>query len=208
MTKAVSVLEDWYLLDENAKPFGDKTLLGEYVLRTRKTLLRGEPVKESSRDREGAVLFDDLQPLPDGRGSFFQKLGVDYGKYVDADGKLRDTAAWVDVQFVLWSIVNRAFPATDLAGRFQTLHETSPGIFPSSVRFQASATEQEIWQGALQVANADRHVIAAVREIVDLNVFPDSTSKHAPTPTELGDCRDTFRWQVMEFCLVLVWRGW
>ena len=139
LKKAVAVLKDWYLLDENAKPFGDKTLLGEYVLRTRKTLLRG----------------------------------VDYGKEPDADGKLRDTAAWVDVQFVLWSIVNRAFPTAGLAGRFQTLHETSPGTIPSSVRFQASATEQEIWQGALQVANADRHVIAAVREIDNLDAFPN-----------------------------------
>ena len=43
----------------------------------------------------------------------------------------------------LWSIVNRAFPAADLAGRFQTLHET-PGTIPSSVRFQTSATEQGI----------------------------------------------------------------
>ena len=77
------------------------------------------------------------------------------------------------MQFVLWSIVNRAFPTADLAGRFQTLHETSPGTVPSSVRFQASATEQEIWQGALQVENADRHVIAAVREIVDLDAFPN-----------------------------------
>ncbi|MEK6258881.1 MAG: AAA family ATPase [Planctomycetota bacterium] len=140
LRRAVEVLQQWYLLDENAKPFGDKSLLGEYVLRTRKTLLRN----------------------------------VDYGKEPDADGKLRDTAAWVDVQFVLWSIVNHAFPAADLAKRFQTLHETSPGTVPSSVRFQASATEQEIWQGALQVANADRHVIAAVREIDDLEQIPDT----------------------------------
>ena len=139
LKKAVAILGDWYLLDENARPFGDETRLGEYVLRSRKTS------------------FD----------------GVDYGRQPDANGILRDTAAWVDVQFVLWSIVNLAFPAADLAGRFQALHETSPGTVPSSVRFQASATEQEIWQGALQVENADRHVIAAVREVVDLDAFPN-----------------------------------
>ncbi len=139
LKKTVAVLEDWYLLDENAKPFGEQTPAGEYVLRSRKTSLDG----------------------------------VDYGRQPDADGKLRDTAAWVDVQFVLWSIVNRAFPAVGLAGRFQTLHETSPGTVPSSVRFQASATEQEIWQGALQVENADRHVIASVRTIDDLEAFPN-----------------------------------
>ena len=139
LKRAVNVLDEWYLLDENAKPFGEKFPIGEYILRSRKPFLNR----------------------------------VNYGKNLDTNGKLQDTPEWLDVQFVLWSIVNLAFPATDLAGRFQTLHETSPGTFPSSVRFQSSATEQEIWQGALQVANADRHVIAAVREIVDLDAFPN-----------------------------------
>lgn len=142
LKRAVAVLEDWYLLDENARPFGEETLPGEYVLRTRKT-----------------------------------SVGVDYGRQPDADGRLRDTDPWVDVQFVLWSIVNRAFPAASLADRFQALGETSPGTIPSSVRFQASATEQEIWQGALQVENADRHVITAVREIDDLDVIPDTPQR-------------------------------
>jgi len=137
LRRASEVLQQWYLHDENAKPFGEQNPTGEYVLRSRKTSLNG----------------------------------VDYGRQPDATGKLRDTAAWIDVQFVLWSIVNHEFPAADLAERFQTLHETPSGIVPSSVRFQASATEQEIWQGALQVADADRHVIAAVREVEDLDAF-------------------------------------
>ncbi len=163
LRRASEVLKQWYLLDENAKPFGEQSLAGEYVLRSRKTSLDG----------------------------------VDYGKQPDATGKLRDTAAWVDVQFVLWSIINekRAFPAADLAERFQTLHETSPGTVPSSVRFQASATEPEIWQGALQVENADRHVIAAVREIDALDAFPDTpgrgdlilrAAENGTNPTELA----------------------
>lgn len=41
LKRAVAVLEDWYLLDENAKPFGEQAPLGEYVLRSRKTLLHG-----------------------------------------------------------------------------------------------------------------------------------------------------------------------
>lgn len=139
LKKAVGILQDWYLLDENAKPFGEKTPIGEYILRSRKPLLNG----------------------------------VDYGRQTDATGILRDTPAWVDVQFVLWSTVNRMFPRADLARRFQALDETSPGTVPSIIRFQASATEQEIWQGALKVENADRHVIAAIREIDDLNAFPN-----------------------------------
>ncbi len=41
LKNAVAILEDWYLLDENAKPFGEEFPIGEYVLRTRKTLLHG-----------------------------------------------------------------------------------------------------------------------------------------------------------------------
>ncbi len=140
LAKSVPVLDDWYLLDQNAKPFGERSPIGEYILRSRKPLLNG----------------------------------VDYGRQSDGNGILRDTAAWVDVQFVLWSIVNRAFPATDLAGRFQALHETSPGTVPSSVRFQASATEQEIWPGALHAegTGAKQHVIAWFREIENLGDYP------------------------------------
>ena len=151
LKQAVAILEDWYLLDENARPFGNEALPGEYVLRTRKALLNG----------------------------------VDYGRQPNADGKLQDTPEWLDVQFVLWSIVNRAFPAADLAGRFQALHETAPETIPSSVRFQASATEQEIWQGAFQAENADRHVIAAVREVDDLDAIPDT-----PKRREFIDLKD------------------
>jgi hypothetical protein len=156
LKKSVAVLEDWYLLDENAKPFGEEFPIGEYVLRTRKTPLRGVDYGKET------VLNDSCNRS---RETSDRTL---------TSSATQDTAAWVDVQFVLWSIVNCAFPAADLANRFQTLHETSPGTVPSSVRFQASATEQEIWQGALQVVNADRHVIAAVREIDNLDAIPDT----------------------------------
>lgn len=69
---------------------------------------------------------------------------VGSGKCLHADNKLKDTQNCGDVQFVFWSIVNIAFSTTDLNRRSRTLHETSPGTFPSSVRFQASSTEQEI----------------------------------------------------------------
>jgi hypothetical protein len=215
LTKAVSVLEDWYLLDENAKPFGDKTLRGEYVLRSRKPLLRGidygkfldatndsqleGPCREGEAPAEPRATSDE--PHASGSAGASPSLS-------QQSGKLRDTAAWVDVQFVLWSIVNRAFPAADLAGRFQTLTDqstdtwstisscskpnddrhvenvshglqpavtaTSPGTVPPSVRFQASATEQEIWHGALhaQGTDAKQHVIAWFREIENLSDYP------------------------------------
>lgn len=97
----------------------------------------------------------------------------------DPDGTDYTTAAaWQVVQDVLWQIINRAFPATGLNDRF-----TSPPVandaLPSIVRFQASATEQEIWCGALSVPNASQHVLAFFRQIdppqagVDAGPFRD-----------------------------------
>ena len=39
---------------------------------------RGATGNLSSRDREGAVKFHDLRPLPHGPGSFFHKLGATF----------------------------------------------------------------------------------------------------------------------------------
>lgn len=66
---------------------------------------------------------------------------------------------WREIETVLWQIINRAFPATRLRDRFAT--QSSPhDPLPAIVRFQASATEQEIWRGALSVSNAGQHVVA------------------------------------------------
>jgi hypothetical protein len=83
----------------------------------------------------------------------------------DPSGKDYTTAeAWREVEHVLWQLINRAFPASGLRDRF-----TSPpaitGAIPRIVRFQASATEQEIWCGALSVPHASQHVLAFFREI-------------------------------------------
>ena len=115
---AVRTLEQWYLLDENAKPFGRTDLLGEYVFRSR-----------------------------------VRKIdGIDYGKETDHDGKPtnKDTQAWLDVQFVLWSIVNRAFPATLLAQRFSSAPEHDAEFIQSIIRFQASATTCSLAFGTLR----------------------------------------------------------
>lgn len=78
--------------------------------------------------------------------------------------------AWRPVERTLWRIVNRAFPPEELRNRFQ-IALTDTGELPSIVRFQASATEQEIWAGALSAPNAARHVRAFFRGIVERDEF-------------------------------------
>ncbi len=90
--------------------------------------------------------------------------GRNYGRTDDGQ---HDQPAWQEVQAVLWSVINKAFPPTDLASRFRSPNLADHPI-PSIVRFQASATEQEIWNGALRVPDADQHVFAFVRRIENI----------------------------------------
>jgi WD40 repeat protein len=80
---------------------------------------------------------------------------------------------WNEVQVTLWEIINRAQPPEQLRGRFDAaaLAEGSP---PAIVRFQASATEQEIWHGALRVSDAHEHVLAFLRHIENIGEFSES----------------------------------
>ncbi|NUQ66603.1 MAG: DUF4062 domain-containing protein, partial [Pirellulales bacterium] len=71
---------------------------------------------------------------------------------------------WREVEQVLWQIINRAFPADRLKDRFAS-PPPATGAMPPIVRFQASATEQEIWCGALGDPHAGEHVLALFREI-------------------------------------------
>jgi hypothetical protein len=80
-------------------------------------------------------------------------------------------AVWNQVQAVLWTIINRAMPPEHLQRRFDVA--ASNGSPPAIVRFQASATEQEIWHGALRVPDAREHVLAFFREIENLAAFSD-----------------------------------
>lgn len=75
---------------------------------------------------------------------------------------------WNEVQDVLWKIINRAWPPEQLELRFD---EPVPadGSLPAIVRFQASATEQEIWHGAMRVPDAAQHVLAFFREIENVS---------------------------------------
>lgn len=80
-------------------------------------------------------------------------------------------AVWNQVQAVLWTIINRAMPPEQLQRRFNLA--ASDGSPPAIVRFQASATEQEIWHGALRVPGSREHVLAFFREIENLAAFSD-----------------------------------
>ena len=63
-------------------------------------------------------------------------------------------------------------PPEQLQGRFDeaALADGSP---PAIVRFQASATEQEIWHGALRVPDAQEHVLAFFRQIENVGEFTE-----------------------------------
>ncbi|MFO1001166.1 MAG: DUF4062 domain-containing protein [Planctomycetaceae bacterium] len=89
--------------------------------------------------------------------------GCDY----TLDPQHRDREEWRLVQATLWRLINRAFPVGRLESRFAG-PVTSGTTIPEIVRFQASATEQEIWSGALSIPGASEHVVTVSREITNL----------------------------------------
>jgi len=102
-----------------------------------------------------------------------------------SDGKdYTQDAPWNEIQAILWEIINRAQPPEQLRGRFDeaALAEGSP---PPTVGFQASATEQEIWHGALRVPDAHEHVLAFFRQIENVGEFSE--------PAQLKDFVDLDR---------------
>lgn len=98
------------------------------------------------------------------------------------DGKdYTQDAPWSRVQAALWEIINRAYSPSQLQGRFEAARRAHSAM-PAVVRFQASATEQEIWHGALGVPDARDHVLACFREIGNAGEFGD--------PSQLRDFLD------------------
>lgn len=89
--------------------------------------------------------------------------GCDY----TLDPQHRDREEWRLVQATLWRLINRAFPVERLESRFAD-PVTSSTTIPEIIRFQASATEQEIWSGALSIPGASEHVVTVSREITNL----------------------------------------
>ncbi len=80
--------------------------------------------------------------------------------------------AWEAVERTLWEIINRAWRSSSFDDRFAHIPTLGEPL-PSMVKFQASATEQEIWRGALAVPDAEKHVVAWYRMIRNRGNFGD-----------------------------------
>lgn len=149
---AEQVLNDWYLRDANV-------------------FMPIPPVTDPERATPNYILQPRTQNLGDGR---------DYTR--TKEPRPKDTQDWLDVQRVLWDIINAVFAteglgtAEDFEHRFDRIdwpqhiaevHDKQhpKRAVPQIVRFQGSATEQEIWCGALSVPKPDQHVLAFFREI-------------------------------------------
>jgi len=148
---SIQILEEWYRCDHN--------------------MILADP-PETSPDH--ALFNYILQPRTQNLGD-----GCDYTRRKDDSTK--DTQDWIDIQRVLWSMINAAFPYELMSQRFDRdwsqhladVHSEKHPIreVPQIARFQASATEQEIWCGALSALNAEYHVIACYREITNRDEF-------------------------------------
>ena len=132
-----------------------------------------------------------LQPRTQNLGD-----GRDYTRTKDDPPK--DTQDWLDVQQVLWRLINAAFPAEALDHRFDGMDwarhvaevndpQHPKRAIPQIARFQASATEQEIWCGALSAPNAERHVLAFFREIANRDDFSAAEVKEFFDRTDSGE---------------------
>ncbi len=159
----LAVLRAWYRCDEN--------------------VLLPEP-PEADPDRVPLnYILQPRQNLDEGR---------DYTRTMDG----KDTQDWLDVQQVLWSLINTAFLAEGRwfdgmdwerhVGEVNDPQHPKRAI-PQLARFQASATEQEIWCGALSAANAERHVIACFREITNRGDFTAAEVKDFFDRTDSGE---------------------
>jgi hypothetical protein len=152
----LSVLNAWYRCDENM-------------------VLPETPETAPDRVTLNYTLQSRTQSLDDGRDYTHRK-----------DDPKADTQDWLDVQEMLWSLINKAFPANSqwLEGVDWVRHVAEVNdpqhpkhAIPQIARFQASATEQEVWCGALSARNAESHVIACFREISNRDDFSAAEAK-------------------------------
>jgi len=95
--------------------------------------------------------------------------------------------AWKKVEETLWALINRAYPTEGLASRFGKIPKVNEPL-PSVVKFQASATEQEIWRGALAVPDAPDHVVAWYRTIRNREQY-----QHDPRANDFFDRDEAVR---------------
>ena len=84
---------------------------------------------------------------------------------------------WRPVEKQLWGVLTDAYPDHEFARRFDIAAPARS--IPSSVKCRASATEQEIWRGALQAEHAEQHVIAFFRAISALTTFAEEPGASA-----------------------------
>lgn len=145
-TQKQTILERWYVKDENAIP-------PVFILQSRKT----------SKDD-----------------------GKDY--------KLE--CEWKSVETVLWSIINRVFHSDTLRDRYAAPAENES--IPAIVRFQGSATEQEIWHGAFHGLDAPGHVRAFVRTIDNIRDYPATKIKAFVDINDAGEVDEGSRTALME----------
>jgi WD40 repeat protein len=85
----------------------------------------------------------------------------DRGVWEDEDAEQR---AWEVVEQALWDVINEEYRLESLEGRFASAGQAG-SLQPAIVKFQGSATEQEIWRGAFAVPDAPNHVVAWYRTI-------------------------------------------
>ena len=104
-----------------------------------------------------------------------------------------DPQHWQSVERILRSIVDNSFPA-DLMGaaRFHSLPTPESIRFqgppmPEIVRFQGSATEQEIWGGALSIERPEAHVLACFRDIENVDEVELAIASGQRTARGAGD---------------------
>lgn len=83
--------------------------------------------------------------------------------------------AWKKVEEALWAAIDHAYPTEGLVGRFGQRIPGPDEPLPSIVKFKASATEQEIWRGALAVPDAAEHVVAWYRTIRNRDKYRHDT---------------------------------
>lgn len=151
--QASQVLQDWYRFDQNV-------------------LVADPGLTDPDREQLNVLLQPRTQDLRD---------GLDYTRTKHVPPK--DRPEWKAVQEVLWAIINAVFAPDPpnlkfgrFSGRFRNVDwqqhindihgpKNPKRAVPQIVRFQGSATEQEIWYGALGARDAPEHVFAFFRDI-------------------------------------------
>jgi hypothetical protein len=110
------------------------------------------------------------------------------------DDENAEKRAWEAVEKTLSEFINRAWRTSDFDRRFANLPEPHEPL-SSIVKFQASATEQEIWRGALAVPDAEKHVVAWYRTIRNRSEFEgdDRLKDYFDRDASFGEHTSTLR---------------